>query len=220
MRLLFWNVQRLGASTDDARRTILGQVLYARAPDHVALCELTTASTIPMHQNITYRHQNPWQLCYGFFDHNGTTQPLARVNPAAGVGYAGQFLGGNNFANLVDRALAHAGNIGGYEVYVIHSPAYQTGANRAITFLAHSLATLHGGINVGTPWMVVGDFNVEPHVTSAFVQGFILNSGATYIGGLPKAYDYVLTNRPGHVGVTTLIPSGPGSDHLAIEINY
>ncbi len=216
MRLLFWNVQRLGASTDDARRTILSGAMHAVAPDRVLLCELTTASATPQAQNITYRRRNAWQLCYGAFDSNGNTIGLTRVNPPVGPGYAGQFVGGNNFGNLVDRALAHAGPIGGFDVYVIHSPAYQFGATRAITFLTYALNHMYGA----NPWLVVGDFNVEPHNTSAYVQGHIVNDGATYIGGLPKVYDYALTNQPHLVDVNTIIPSGPGSDHLAIQVDY
>lgn len=215
MRILFWNVQRLGAGTDDARRTILGQALYAIAPDVVLLCELTTASETPQAQNITYRDHNPAQLCYGAFDANGQTILLTRILPAAGAGYAGLYYGGNNFANLVDRALAYVGNLGGTQVYVFHAPAYQNGAARAMTFLAYAL---HEAFGI-TPWLVIGDFNVEPHNLPTFAQQFVVYGGATYIGGMPKAYDYVLTNRAIH-NFQIHVPGGPGSDHLPISIVY
>jgi hypothetical protein len=216
MRLMFWNVQRLGASTDNARRTILSSAMYAQAPNFVLLCELTTASQIPQAQNITYRRENPWQLCYGAFDSNAQTIMLTRQNPYAGQGYAGLFDGGNNFANLVDRALAYAGVYNNHHVYVIHSPANQDGAERAITFLTYALNARHNGAY----WLVVGDFNVEPQNTSAYVQGHIVNDGATFISGVPKAYDYALTNNTANVTVGSLNPGGLASDHLPIIVTF
>lgn len=217
MRILFWNVQRLGWTTDDARRTIIGNVFYSEAPNLLLLCELTTASAIPQGQNITYRLQHPAQLCYGAVDQDGNSIPLTRVNPIAGAGYAGQFIGGNNFANLVNRALAYVGFANNYNIYVFHAPAYQFGAERALTFITYALNALHAGQN----WLVIGDLNIEPFNLSPYVYAHVFEPNtATYIGGMPKMYDYVLTNNNTGMTLRTINPGAPGSDHLPIVLDF
>ena len=217
MRILFWNVQRLGGVTDDVRRTIIGNVFYAMVPDLILLCELTTASLIPKAQNITYRVKGKYQLCYGAIDANGTDIPLTRVNPAAGPKYANQFIGGNNFSNLVNRALACVGFYNNYNIYVFHAPACQFGAERALTFLTYALDALHPGAN----WLVIGDLNIEPWNLSDYVQNYVFQSSSnTYIGGIPKMYDYVLSNNFAGFTLNTVVPSGPGSDHLPIVLDF
>ncbi|WP_160139804.1 endonuclease/exonuclease/phosphatase family protein [Chryseobacterium sp. c4a] len=216
MRILFWNVQRLGWTSDDNRRSIIGNVFYSQAPDIMLLCELTTASQTPQAQNITYRLQNSSQLCYGATNNDGSLIQLTRINPPVGAGYPGR-PGGNNFANLVDRALAYAGIHNNYHIYVFHAPAYFIGAERAATFLTYALNALHAGQN----WLVIGDHNVEPYKLTPFVQNHAFQPNtATYIGGMPKMYDYVLTNNPANFSLQTIVPGGAGSDHLPIVLDF
>ncbi len=217
MRILFWNVQRLGATTDDNRRTIIGNVFYSVAPDLILLCELTTASGTPQAQNITYRRQNPFQLCYGAVDSGGGNIGLTRVNPPAGPGYAGQFAGGNDFSDLVDRALAYVGFNNNYHIYVFHAPANQFEAKRAATFLTYALNAHHAGAN----WLVIGDQNIEPADLPPFVNNHAYQPDtATFISGMPKMYDYILTNNYAGFNLRTVVPGGAGSDHLPIVLNF
>jgi hypothetical protein len=191
-KIAFWNVQRLGASTDPARGGVVRRLLTYWQADLYLFCELTTQCDIPEAQNMTYRAENAAQLCYGAMDVDLDTVELTAFTPSPTGGYrrAG-YKGGNRFAQLADRALAHAGHHFGVEVYVIHAPA-SNNAVKVMSFAASSLDELHGT----DPWLLIGDFNVEPDK----------------LGEAPVGIDVSdLIRRPGQGVYTHYSPSGRGT---------
>lgn len=206
-QIVFWNTQRLGASTDAVRARALRTVAGHWKPDLFLTCELTTASTVPTAQNLTYRAENARQLCYGAQNATPADVKLTHVTPNAVQDYVNcGYKGGNDFTRLADRAVgqsAAVAAIGAVDVYVIHAPAGRSSATKAMAFLASSLQAHYAG--TATQWIVVGDFNVEPAALAATaipnIAGMIKNSGnPTHYYKRTKRYselDYALTNIAG-----------------------
>jgi hypothetical protein len=223
-KIAFWNVQRLGAGTDDARKKVLTELATFWKPDLNLYCELTTGSTVPAAQNMTYRKESASQLCYGAVTGAGAHVGLTKYTPLVDAGYKNAgYKGGNDFTQLADRAVAFAGNIGGADIYVIHAPA-ATGI-KAMAFIAASMNAHYGG----TAWLVVGDFNVIPSVLGAApvgidVSSLVRNSGlpTKYYEATKKwsEYDYALANFPVAVKAMRATRWTDYSDHGPILLEY
>lgn len=168
-RIAFWNLQRLGAGTDAARRRGLTTLATYWDPDLMLMCELTTRCVYPRARNLTYRRVGSRQLCYGALDDNDTDVRLtADLPPLAPAYSAAGYRGGNNFKNLVNRALGRAAlmaTLGNVRVFVIHAPAAAASAARAMAYVAAGIDQRYAGS--GLQWIVVGDFNVKPQVLGA-----------------------------------------------------
>ena len=207
-RISFWNVQRLGATTDAARQSVLLTLAKNTATDLNLYCELTTLCTIPIAQNLTYRKENASQLCYGAVDVKGVHVKLTTKTPLATNGYRNAgFKGGNDFSQLAVRALAYAGKIGGAHVFTIHANS----SNKAIKVMSFIASSLNAEF-AQTPWIAVGDFNVEPQVLAGAPVGIkvgdlIRKSGLpthfTASTGVTSEIDYALTNIPNPEGYNT-----------------
>lgn len=196
--ITFWNVKRLGQSTAAARATVL-QTLASqwRDPDLSLYCELSTMCANPPAQNLTYRRENASQLCYGAVS-AGVSINLDPVRLVASTVYrAAGFGGGNQFDQLADRALAHVGNHGGAEVYLIHAPSGGRGLE-VMSFVATSLAESYPA---DQPWLVVGDFNVTPEDleagpanVAAYIHRPNVPTFRSHSSGGWAEYDYALAN--------------------------
>ncbi len=227
-RLMFWNVKRLGDGTDKARKDILNEKIGELKPDLVILCELMRTCKFPTPVNLTYRKENPHQLCYGVYD------------PATGIDLVGVkayspvdadvddykdagFKGGSNFKRLTDRAAADIGTWNGIRIFAFHAPG---GAGlRSVSFLGCDLN------KIKTPWMLIGDLNVEPDILGAAQVGIRLSDLIKDPGEnthkdpatlKENKYDYCLTNVKVDIEVksrftrsTLLI-----SDHLPIIVAW
>jgi hypothetical protein len=221
-RIGFWNVQRLGASTDQARQTVLNNMMKYWVADLYVLCELTTGCVAPPPQNLTYRKQAATQLCYGSWDANGNVN-LTAATPTATQGYSNSGIkGGNDFTQLADRALAYAGNVGGVPAYAIHAPAGS--GYKAMAFIAAYMNNHYGN----NPWIVFGDFNVQPAKLATAPIGIqvgdlIRNSGkTTHVSskGKETELDYALCNFPATVKAMRWTRWGEYSDHSPILIEF
>ncbi len=202
-RLMFWNVERLGDGTDKARKDILQERISDLKPDLVILCELMQTCKYPTPINLTYRKENPHQLCYGVYD-PATGKDYAGVKAYSPVDadvddYKGAgFKGGTNFKQLTDRAAADIGVWNKIHLFAFHAPG---GAGlHSVSFLACDLN------KIKTPWMLIGDLNVEPDnlkkaKLGIVVSDLILDPGkVTHMNPATKkdnVYDYALTNVQG-----------------------
>jgi hypothetical protein len=168
--LMFWNTRRLGASSDAERAHYITNMQGWHNIHATLLCELTTACQNPPVFNPTYRHPNSSQLCFGgyigqnpipiaSYTRTAPTVSAPAVPPGA-PGYRNAFtIGPYDIGNLVDRGLTEVVAFpGGARIFLLHAPAATDPAEKAVTFCAaHILA------NVGAnPWVLIGDFNVEP----------------------------------------------------------
>jgi hypothetical protein len=229
-RIAFWNLQRLGAGTDAVRRRALTTLTSYWDPDLVLTCELTTRCAYPRAQNLTYRLENPRQLCYGALDDNDAEVTLDIDTPDLTADYrAAGFKGGTNFGKLADRALGLSDPVAGIpnvKVFVIHAPAGSSSAKKVMAYVASGLNQRYGA---GQEWIVVGDFNVTPPVLGAVpvphVRSLIKRSLSPthYYARTRKSseLDYALSNIP-DLTVRTMRRTrwGNFSDHAPILLEF
>lgn len=227
---MFWNLQRLGATTGDARLAAIEYVYRHRLNCDVMLfCELLAGAGWPPGQNITYRKTNPYQLCYGAMDDDSDSIDLGRFTPVSTPEYrAAGFPGGNNFTQLCDRAVAYVGVWGGAHMYLMHAPANHASALRVLSFLVCDLVARHGIYR----WIVIGDLNVPPDVLQASpampggrpMGEFILESGVRthWSRRTDRTLDYTLCNFGDHAWIDSIwiSPRRNPSDHIPVVITY
>ncbi|MGJ4788451.1 hypothetical protein [Leptospira koniambonensis] len=228
MKLMFWNTQRLGQSTDDASVKLIQDTIAKYKPDLHILCELTTSATAFTPQNLNYRRPNDFQLCYSYYDARvGKSINLIKIVPESTDDYKeALFKGGNDFTRIADRALAYAGRVGGVHLYALHAPA-SGNALKAASFVACHLNESHQE----DPWILIGDLNVTPDTLKESKVGIDLNSLIldpgipTHIKG--KTLDYALSNidirkdkdkRSIQIGVGDL--NKDASDHAPIILTW
>ncbi|MFC7545832.1 hypothetical protein [Plantactinospora sp. GCM10030261] len=220
MNIMWWNLQRLGATTQQVRTRPI-ELVHGTIPAHLyVFCELTPECVAPSPQQYVYRRRNGRQLCYGVIGRNLQNPPCVRYTPAPTACYSNAgFKGGNDFTNLADRAPGHTVLTDGTPLYYLHAPASTNTAIRAMTFMACDLIARHGA----APWLMVGDFNVEPDRLRARapqpIGRLIKKTGLpTHLGRHPRELDYVLSNIR-DVEITHW--SGLGvSDHKPILVTY
>jgi hypothetical protein len=217
-KILWWNVQRLGAATAEARKNGLSAMIGKVQSDMVLLCELVQTSTDPPALNLTYRKIATRQLCYGAIGADSKTPAVSKFKPTWTVEYAAAgFKGGKDFGKLCSRAPGYVQLPDGVHLYFIHAPASSGGGARAVAFIACHLHAHHGD----DPWLLVGDMNVEPTVLAAKHTGINLGdlikppNRATHGA---KRLDYALSNM---VNVTVVVEDGAMmSDHEPIVVEY
>lgn len=230
-KLLWWNTKRLGGTTAAARKKAIAEISRGENFDFQLFCELNSGAEDPDYQNLTFRRPTNRQLGYGCLDAHGADHPLAREDTGTGApdGYDG-FSGGNNFRNLVDRAPAYVGVLGGVAIYAIHAPSSFNGSTgkRAMSFLACYFMEKHGA----NPWLIVGDFNVKPddlgnppaeYGLAAWTIGDLITppDTDTYKGVLRNSkLDYVLSHAVAGVAVTVIRRSTRWSDHMPIVVEW
>lgn len=222
MRIVWWNVQRLGATTDDARRLDLDASLGTFYPyDVVILCELTTRCEWPPSLHWNYRRRNTYQLCYGVVEGTGQVEgEPGQYDPALTPCYmSANYIGGNNFRLLVSRTPGLMRMVGSpVPVYFFHAPS-GGGGGRALAYLACDLNARHGA----NPWLLIGDFNIDPVALAAQPTGVPLGpfitapAVATHQSG--SKLDYVLSNNI--PGLTLQVGNGNfASDHQPILVSF
>ncbi len=221
MRIFFWNLRRLGESSDPTRGPAI-ENLYRRIKDvdYWLFCELNVSAKDPIRaQNLTYKAGTNNQLCYGCLDKNRKFKRLRLRMPEVTDGYkAMHFKGGDEFKNLAQRALGYMGQAGGAHIYVIHAPAKM--GKRAMWYVASHLHEKYGN----TPWFLIGDFNVVPGVLRNTkgrpfeISDYIAKSGLMTKG--KHEYDYVLSNFASQITVQRLRVARNLSDHHAIYATW
>lgn len=226
MKILFWNLRRLGEGSDDGRKAAINQVRKSAAPDFTLLCELVSTCTYPPATNLSYRKPNAYQLCYGCIDSKGDFIEITRELPLVTDEYrqAG-FKGQNDFSQLADRALGYVGQLeDGTHVYMLHAPAGSSSAKKAVSFVACWLHSLYGA---NERWILIGDLNVEPDALEASNVGIMLEdyiiepAEPTYIGrNKDKTLDYALANFEATVVRARVSPRFHGSDHYPIIVEW
>ncbi|HEV7426509.1 MAG TPA: hypothetical protein VGQ46_09085 [Thermoanaerobaculia bacterium] len=204
-KITFWNVYRLGGATDADRKKVIENVISnpKRNPDLAIYCELNSKledDELPEPQNCNYRKQSASQLCYGAVA-DGENVDMDVDTPAVTPGYKNAgYKGGNDFKQLCDRAVASLGVWGGASVFTIHAPS-SAKAERVMAFIGSS----YNAHFKAQPWLIVGDFNVEPDKLAKAQVGINMadlirrpaHDIQTFRGkksGKWKVYDYVLTN--------------------------
>jgi hypothetical protein len=226
MRILFWNLRHLSDGSDESRKNAIKTFYEGIKPDYALFCELTTASTVPQAQNLTYRKETGSQLCYGCLDSAGKDVALSVSELLVTDEYKhANFKGGNDFSNLANRALGYLNKVGGVHVYVIHAPSggYGRPGRKAMSFIGCFLNKYFGK----TPWLVIGDFNVEPDMLSASPVGIQMGdlikapSEPTYIGpSRDTFFDYALANFPVNVARVRTSKRFHNSDHYPIVAEW
>ncbi|MGJ4788452.1 endonuclease/exonuclease/phosphatase family protein [Leptospira koniambonensis] len=194
-KVFFWNLKRLGAATEDIIQDKIKARTEENTPDIVFLCELSTKATFPDPQNLTYRKESAYQLCYGCYKNSDKSKGiLQKYTPIATDGYkSAGYKGGNDFTDLADRAVAYYGIVDKAHLYTFHAPSRHDDV-RAMAFLAASLNKLHSR----APWVLIGDFNIDPNLLAKAPVGINLadlilhTREATHERG--GILDYVLTN--------------------------
>jgi hypothetical protein len=225
MRIMFWNLRHLGAGTDEFRKKAIKTVYDGLKPDYALFCELVTTSTFPAPVNLTYRLQNPYQLCYGCLDSAGNNFGLTRSVPTVTDVYKeANFKGGNDFTQLADRALGYVGIVGGAHLYVLHAPSGGGSARKAVSFAACYLDETWGNT---AKWVMIGDLNVEPSPLALSPVGIELGGlimdpeVTTYIGPTKdKTFDYAMANFDVSVGRARVSPRSHGSDHYPVYAEW
>lgn len=225
-RVVFWNTQRLGRDTDEARREAIGAVLADLQGDFTLVCELTTACAFPPAQNLNYREENAAQLCYGAWTREGYEVELTRMTPYVTTEYREAALkGGGRFENLASRALAYVGLARDVHVFVFHAPA-SGNARKAVCHAACWLDEEYG--RSGQKWLLVGDFNITPEELAATQVGidlddFIHPTGIdTHVArnGTWRQLDYALSNVDLEIEPVAYHLWQGLSDHAPIVIEF
>lgn len=233
-KIFFWNVLRLGKGSDKDRAKAIKTVMKGVNANLYLFCELTRHCDFPAAQNLTYRKESDKQLCYGCLDAASQPVGLDEVTPLTTDAYkqAG-YKGGNNFMDMTDRAVGHAGKVAGVDIYVIHAKAKSSEAVKIMSFLACYLDDLHKA----APWLVIGDFNVIPEklrnsrvgINVSDLMRYTRVSEPTFIGKPSalgrsvgrKRLDYALTNiADARVNRIRCSPRLHNSDHLPIVAEW
>jgi hypothetical protein len=222
MKIMWWNVQRLGSTTDPNVIKQIETTENSVDPDVSIYCELTTSdasafSTIKPY-NFTYRKKNTKQLCYGIGRGNYVPE---EVEPKSTKAYQmAVFKGGNDFSQLVDRKLARITLDDGVAVYFMHAPGSESSGGRATCFVACWLKETYPD----TPWILVGDLNAPPEKVAGWVPDlneFIYATGSRTHRGF-KELDWAMANGFDNHELTIGIRrrSPRWSDHWVIVIEY
>ena len=220
MRIAFWNMQRLGADSPK-REEAIRYLLMTVQPDYLLLCELTST-----HPNGQSHNSNPYTLRYACFNAAGGNVPLQFVQPTSTDDYKqAQFKGGNDFSKLSPRGLAHIVIVDNdtniqLPIYAYHAPSSHN-AIKAVSFVGCALNEEHDD----DPWIVIGDFNVEPQKLATAPVGIRMDDlilapdTATHRGG--KTLDYALTNiEDSSIYTVRRSMRLTGSDHNPVVVDF
>ncbi|HEU0077719.1 MAG TPA: hypothetical protein VFQ76_08745 [Longimicrobiaceae bacterium] len=210
MRILFWNVQRLGGGTGELRSAILEGVIasafYDDNAEAAVLCEVTSGTTLSnatIDKQITVAKRttkgSKAQLGYAAIESDLSTMEMEQVLVSDYSDVFGTPVpkkGGNMFDKQSKRFVAFAGTVGGTNLYVYHANA-SARAPFLVAWVAEDLRQQDGG-----NFVLVGDLNCDPAavVNALTSQGanpahfHVRNGGNTHNAkkGVSKIYDYAI----------------------------
>ncbi|HUC00492.1 MAG TPA: endonuclease/exonuclease/phosphatase family protein [Solirubrobacterales bacterium] len=225
MRIMWWNVKRLGLTTDTARKEGIQNFKkqWSQLPEVVILCELTPAGDYPKPLSYAVSKKTGRQLCYGVVSGDGLSpDPASEIFVPSGptASYLQQkYKFGGSFRNLVKRTPGVL-SVNQVPVYFFHAPARASKAVRPVGYLASYLDELHGT----DPWVLLGDFNIEPdQLRTSRIGGAIAHlikdpdRPTWHSPTRSKKLDYAISNIPNLV-VSVGLDRG-FSDHNPILIS-
>jgi hypothetical protein len=217
MKIVFWNMQRLGGDSKKREDAIKNLLLTERFA-FLFLCEVTST-----HPHGQINNNNPYCLRYVCYDSALSPVNLHFADPTATDEWKqASYKGGTNFKLLAPRGLAFIrvfpGTAAEFVIYVLHGPS-SNNAVKVASFVACYLDDLHGD----KPWVLMGDLNVIPSVLARAPVGIDLEDlivepdAPTHKGG--KVLDYALTNMD-EATVRTVRRSQriTGTDHSPISL--
>jgi hypothetical protein len=248
MKFVFWNVQRLGSATPQARGEIMEAVLADAFEFHGAeyaiLCEVSGSASLGV-ANVNKQVQvfrrganaRAAQLGYACIDAELNEVVLEQFKMPTFTDVFGNPThrkGGNDFTRQSKRFVAHAGTYDGdVELYVYHANASAKGAF-LVAWVAEALRLEDNG-----NFLLVGDLNSEPGAVRTQMQLLGTDPDEFEFGedgpthnaktGLNKTYDYAIGGM-GIVPVVTRLditgtiahftddPNANMSDHLPIVV--
>jgi hypothetical protein len=225
-KVCFWNMRHLGEGSDGDRKASIKATFSGIGADYTLFCELTGTSIYPKARNLTYRQKNSAQLCYGCLDDEDDDIVIQKYTPLVTPEYTvAKYKGGSDFTELADRAVGYIGVVGGVPIYVIHAPSGGEGrpGRKAMSFIACHFNAVRGN----NPWLIIGDFNVEPPFLAQSRVGIqmfdLIHAPKEYTYEGPKEnkiFDYVLCNFPVNVTRIRASSRGHGSDHYPIVAEW
>jgi hypothetical protein len=199
MRILFWNVQRLGSGSGELKKAIIEGVLaeaFRLDVEWALLCEVTSSTSlgdasVDKQLSVVKRSKkkSAAQLGYAWIKSDLSTGTLQKLDVEGGTMLrpSGENVrvvkGGGTFAVQSKRRVAYVGQVGapvGPRVYMYHSNASDKAAPLVASAVKTCLDDAPGG------FVIVGDLNCEPLVLKSTLQ---VNLAAEEYGGLDVAYD-------------------------------
>ncbi|MCC4633306.1 MULTISPECIES: endonuclease/exonuclease/phosphatase family protein [Xanthomonas] len=227
MRILFWNVQRLGTGTPGSKQKIMEQVVaeafHLHNAEFAVLCEVTSdleLGGVAINKQVVTAKRSAKgtkaQLGYAAIDDDLDESILMRFNPPSFrdvFGTSPWKKGGGEFTKQSKRHVACLGDLNGISLYVYHANASGKAAF-LVGWVAEALHQLHNG-----SFVLMGDLNCEPAALILAMQesGSDLNffnvafNGNTHNAkiGVSKVYDYAVSgsNVATNVEVLNIAPA-------------
>ena len=223
MKLLFWNVQRLGRSTPNLRGGVVEGVVAHAFQDHhvdlVVLCEMSGSThlgdvAVNKQLNVIRRGatRGAAQLGYAAISDDLNEVAIQRFELPSFSDTFGRPIhrkGGNAFTRHTKRFVGHLGDFAGVNVYVYHANASAKGAF-LVAWVAAALDLEDDG-----DFLLVGDLNSTPQAVRTQMQFVGLDPDTFEFGWdqpthnahkppATKVYDWAIGGFSIVPGVTTL----------------
>jgi hypothetical protein len=223
MKILFWNVQRLGSGTPTRRKevfeAVFAEAVVVRDVEYALFCEIS-ASLIASDGNTINKQlmmakrtkkKSSGQLGYAGLTADMTELPLVKADLPSHdevFGMPSWRKGGNYFDRISKRMVGHVGKLGGRDIYCYHANASALGGMLVAWAAAH-LHQKHKG-----KFVLLGDLNAEPGNVQTQLQWRKIDPGhfVCATGGsthnaktdLKTTYDYAIGGNGHDLQVTAL----------------
>jgi hypothetical protein len=220
MRIVFWNVQRLGGSSPDLKKLLIEGVLaelFKLDVTWALLCEVTSDTKlgqVPIQKQLALvkrsKKKSQSQLGYAWLKKDLSTGQLSRhpIDPLQILMPSGENVriskGGSYFQKLSKRVVAYVGQDQppvGPLVYLYHANASSKAAHLVTQAVATCVEDVDKTAALG--FLLVGDLNCEPLSLSSYLEVNlkdragevdVAHGGKTHNArtGLNTIYDYAV----------------------------